>query len=101
MRFAVETTGKLGSSDDALDEAALEAIFDQVAEALAELHELEADVAINLETAELEFYIVIEAHDSREAFAIACTVQDQAIAEANVAVEWNEAHARRAGLVPA
>ena len=56
---------------------------------------LEADVAINLATAELEFYIVVEAHDSREAFAIAYTLQDRAMAEANVAVKWNEAHARR------
>ena len=80
MRFAVETTGRVWATDEVLDEAAVEAIFDRVAAALAELSELEADVAANVETAQLEFYVVVDAPDSREAFALANTVMDRALA---------------------
>ncbi|MGH9164735.1 MAG: hypothetical protein ACRDZW_04375, partial [Acidimicrobiales bacterium] len=68
---------------------------------LAELHEFEADVAVNLETGRADFYVVVEAPDPREAFANANRVIDRALAVAGVGVEWNEARARRADhLIP-
>lgn len=101
MRFAVETTGTLLSTEETLSRAALETAFELVADALAGLSGLEADVAVNLDTAELEFYIVVEAPGSREAFALANQIQDSALAKAGFAVEWNGITARRADLVPA
>lgn len=102
MRFAVETRGTVGAIDESLDAVALETIFDQVAEKLAELHDLEADVSVNVDTAKMEFFIVVEAPDTRSAFAIAYDLQDRALAAAEVGVQWNvEAHARPADLVPA
>ncbi|MGH9178354.1 MAG: hypothetical protein ACRD0N_07360, partial [Acidimicrobiales bacterium] len=71
-------------------------------QALADLHDLEADVSVNLETAEVEFYIVVEAPDARAAFTAAFEVQDRAMAVAGVPVlRSDEAHARRADLIPA
>ncbi|HVM04992.1 MAG TPA: hypothetical protein VM242_07470 [Acidimicrobiales bacterium] len=101
MRFVVETKGRLRGAHGPLDRADIELTFDHVAEALAELHDLEADVSANLETSELEFYVVVEAPDSRKAFTVAFDLQDRAMATADVLVEWNEQHARRADLVPA
>ncbi len=102
MRFAIETTGTLRSTEGDLSADEIEAVFDRVAEALGELHDLEADVAVNIETAQAEFYIVVEAPDTRAAFAVAYELQDRAMAAAEVGVEWNaEAHARPTDLVPA
>lgn len=100
MRFAVETTGTLISADMVADHTALDDVFDHVAETLVSVCEFEADVAVNLDSAQLEFYIVVEATDSREAFAIADKLIDRAMARSGVRVEWNEAHARRADLLP-
>lgn len=101
MRFAIETEGVLGADDEVLDRPALERIFDTVAEALSQLNTLEADVGINFATAELEFYVVVEADDSRAAYSAANAVVDAALATAGVAVRWAEAHTRRAELTPA
>lgn len=100
VRFAVETTGTLISADVVADRSALDAVFDHVAEALARACEFEADVAVNLDSAQLEFYIVVEAADTREAFAIADKLIDRAMAASGVRVAWNEAHARRSDLLP-
>lgn len=101
MRFAVEATGRIWSRDEELDRAAIGAVYDRVADSLADLHALEADVAANLDTSHMEFYIVVEAADSREAFAMANELIDRAMTAAEVTVEWKEGHARRADLVPA
>lgn len=102
MRFAVETTGTVWSTDEPLDRHALELVFDQVADALAAAHDLEADVAMNLETSQLEFFVIVEATDSRAAFASAYEIIDGALLAAEVrTLQWSESHTRRADLVAA
>lgn len=100
--FAIETEGTVYSTDEVLDRAALERVFDTVAEALARLHDREADVAVNLDTARFEFFIVVDSNDPEQAFAIADDLINRALAaaEVGVAVRW-DAGARRADLVPA
>lgn len=96
MKFAIETEGVLEADDAALDRATLEAIFDVLSEALARTNKLEADVSINFATRELEFYVVVEAQDSRSATAAANAIVDGALEAAGIGVQWAEAHTRRA-----
>ena len=86
---------------EVLDRATLEADFDTVAAALADLHNLEADVAMNLETAQLEFFMVVEAPNARDAMAAADRLMDEALATVGALMQWDETSARQADLVPA
>lgn len=102
VRYAVETRGTLHSMDgEILDRATLETDFDTVAAALADLHHLEADVAMNLETAQLEFFMVVEAANARDAMAAADRLMDEVLAEVGALMQWDETSARQADLVPA
>lgn len=104
MRFAVETGGTITADpDDVVDKTYLQHLFDRLAEALVEINEFEADVAVNFETHEVDFYVVVEAPTPQAALDQAASVVRRAFRRIDVKdePEWDELHARRADLVPA
>ncbi len=103
MRFAVETGGVIAADQGGLDREYLESLFVGLADALSEINQFEADVAINFDTADVDFYVVVEASSARAALELATDVVRQALRRVELKDEpdWHDLHARRADLVPA
>lgn len=103
MRFAVESGGTLGTDvDEPADRDELQRLFDRLANELVRISELEADVAVNLATGEVDFFVVVDGLTPRDALARADAIVTEALQVAAVdePVNWNEVHARRADAVP-
>ncbi len=99
MRVAVESDGTLVGDFTRVE---LEELVDALAVALLSLNEFEVDVTINYETRELEFFLIIDAPGPGPAMGKVEEIIDQALAAAGVVtMQWDEAHARRADLIPA
>lgn len=102
MKFAIETGGAIAPDPgEVLDRAELERLFDLIATALAQTSEFEADVAINFETSELEFFIVVEATDAHAAVNGAEAIVNGALQRAGLReLDWSSLQAKRADLIP-
>lgn len=102
MRIAVESGGTIEAEpDEVLGRSKLEDLVDKLAEALVGLNDFEADVAINYQTREIDFFVVVEAAGPRQALFQAYELIDQALAAAGVInMAWDESHARRTDLIP-
>jgi len=80
----------------------MEHIFDALAEAIVAYNEFEADVAVNYETGQVDLFLVVEAPDLPAAVRRADDVVSRAFKAADlVDLQRDEAHARRAELIPA
>ncbi len=104
MRFAIEAEGTLAADPgEALSREVLQDMFERIAEALVQFNELEADVAINFGTRDLQFFVVVEASNPKDAVGMADSVINKALESAGVTqpLDWDQLHARRADLIPA
>lgn len=100
MKFLVETSGTL-ESDEALSRETTRDLFGVLATALSDTSEFEADVAINLDTSEIEFFIVVDAVAPRDALEQAEQIRDEALKRAELHVLDLELSARPANRVAA